>query len=339
VVVLSPSENVLNISFSAINFTFPTATTFQYRMEGVDEDWQQPGGNRSITYTNLKGGDYRFLLKASNNEGIWSKQPATLAIHVGTPWYKTAWFYGLLALMGLGLIYLIYNFRVRQIQKESRLKADFENQIATIEMSALRAQMNPHFIFNCLNSIELYIIKNDTQKAAAYLSNFSRLVRLILQNSRSNFVNLKDELEALKLYIKLEQMRFRYSFDYVLDIEPGLDPEDYDIPPMLIQPFIENAIWHGLNQKDEKGKVQISIRNGEEVITCTIEDDGIGRVASERINAAKKVKRKSMGMSITQERIDIINKLYNTNNQVEIQDLYSPEGAPSGTRVIINIPI
>ena len=290
-------------------------------------------------FSNLKGGRYIFKLKAANNEHIWTKEPYELEIIVGTPWYKTTWFYAALVLLISGLIYAVYRFRVTQIRKESTIKSEFEKRIATVEMSALRAQMNPHFIFNCLNSIENYIIKNDTKKASEYLNNFGRLVRLILNNSRSNYVNLKDEIEALELYMKMEQMRLRNSFEYKIEIEDGLTPENYEIPPMLIQPFIENSIWHGLINRDGNGKVRLNFSNGQNVICCTIEDNGIGREAAGKINDSKKVKRKSMGMSITSERIEIINKLYNIENKVKIIDLYNDKNEASGTKVIINIPL
>jgi len=206
-------------------------------------------------------------------------------------------------------------------------------------MNALRAQMNPHFIFNCLNSIDRYIISNDMRKASEYLNHFGRLIRLILQNSRANYVNLKDEIEALELYIKLEQMRFHHTFCYQIDISPGLNPENYEIPPMLIQPFVENAIWHGLHPKEGKGAVKVGIRRGDDVITCTVEDDGIGRAAAKAIKDAQPIKRKSMGMHITEERIEIINKLFQTNNKIDIIDLYDEQGKAKGTRVVLHIPI
>ncbi|MBK7869350.1 MAG: histidine kinase [Saprospiraceae bacterium] len=223
--------------------------------------------------------------------------------------------------------------------EEERLRTDFEKQIANIEMNALRAQMNPHFIFNCLNSIDRYIITNNTKKASEYLNHFGRLIRLILQNSRSNYVNLKDELEALELYLKLEQMRFRHSFDYEINIPPDINPENYEIPPMLIQPYVENAIWHGLNHKDEKGKVSISISINNDIVTCVIEDDGIGRMASKAMMKAKEIKRQSMGMNITSERMAIINKIHDTNNNVRIIDLYDESNKPKGTQVVLNISL
>ena len=338
-IVLEPRENVITITFSAINHTLSERTRFLYMLEGVDKNWIDPEDKRTLTYAYLEGGDYTFKIKAANNEGFWNPEIYELPIMVGTPWYKTALFWIILSGMLAAFIYAYYKDRLRQVEKESRLKADFDRQVADLEMRALRAQMNPHFIFNCLNSIDAYIIKNDTRKASEYLNHFSRLVRLILQHSRSAYVNLKDELESLELYIKLEQMRFRNAFEYEIVLKDYLVAENYEIPPMLIQPFVENAIWHGLNYKETGGKVKVEVEESEDMLICVIEDNGIGRKAAAAIRASKKIKRKSMGMGITAERIEIINNLYQTHNHVEIEDLYDESGNASGTRVRLHIPL
>ena len=152
-------------------------------------------------------------------------------------------------------------------------------------MSALRAQMNPHFIFNSLNSIDNYILRNKTQEASDYLNRFSKLIRLILQNSQSSYISLQDELEALRLYIEMESLRFNHKFDYRVSIQSGLYPESIEIPPMLIQPYVENAIWHGLMQKKEKGHLEIVITREGDLLKCIIEDDGIGREASRKLRS------------------------------------------------------
>ncbi len=308
-------------------------------LEGVDEEWMDPNRKRSFTYSHLPGGDYVFKIKSCNNEGVWNEEVYELPIHVGTPWYKTIAFWFVVIAGLIGLAYAYYRERINQIKKEARLKASFQKQVANLEMDALRAQMNPHFIFNCLSSIESYIIKNDTKKASAYLNNFSRLVRLILQNSRSSYVNLHDELEGLDLYLQLEQMRFRNSFSYEIVLKDKLNTENYEIPPMLIQPFVENSIWHGLNQGENGGKVTVEIQKVDETLKCVIQDNGIGRVAAAEIRESKKIKRKSMGMDITNERIQVINKIYNTNNEVEIEDLYDNQQQATGTKVTLIIPI
>lgn len=337
-VYIKPNEKVITIEFSAINHTMASKTKYAYQLDGVDEDWIDPGDKRALIYSYIPGGQYIFKLKAANNEGLWSPV-YSLPINVGVPWYQTLIFQiGLIAVIIGGAVGL-YRRRIRQIEKANVLKSEFEKKVADLEMSALRAQMNPHFIFNCLNSIEAYIIRNDTKKASEYLNAFGRLVRLILQNSRSSYINLQEELQSIRLYLELEQMRFKNSFSYEIDLKDNLNPEEYEVPPMLIQPFIENAIWHGLNHRDDGGVVKVEITQQAEVLRCIIEDNGIGRVAAQQMRAAQTVKRQSMGMDITMARIQTINKIYDTNNEVQIEDLYDAEQKATGTRITLNISI
>ena len=329
----------MTIEFSAINHSLAQKTKFQYMLSGVDEGWKDPKEKRSFTYSHLSGGDYIFKVKACNNENVWNTEIYELPVHVTSPWYKTTLFWFLIISLLIGLGYAYYQQRIRQIKKESLLKASFEKQKSDLEMNALRAQMNPHFIFNCLNSIESYIIRNDSMKASSYLNNFSRLIRLILQNSRTNYVNLQDELEALMLYIQLEEMRLRNSFTHEIILADDLHAENYEIPPMLIQPFVENSIWHGLQPLGSGGKVIIKVQKVGETLNCTIQDNGIGRIAAAKNKEEKKVKRKSMGMNITLERMEIINNIYDTKNEVKIEDLYYNSGKPIGTKVTLNIPL
>jgi LytS/YehU family sensor histidine kinase len=165
------------------------------------------------------------------------------------------------------------------IKKKQRLKSEYEKKLANVEMSALLAQMNPHFLFNSLNSIDSYIIRNESKKASEYLNNFARLMRLILQNSRSNYINLKDELEALELYMQMESLRFKNKFCYSIAIDENVESSSIVIPPMLIQPYVENAIWHGLMHKTNgtEGLVKINISKNADDLLCVIEDNGIGR--------------------------------------------------------------
>ena len=209
-------------------------------------------------------------------------------------------------------------------------------------MTALLAQMNPHFIFNSLNSIDSYIIRNESKQASEYLNNFARLMRLILQNSRSNYISLKDELVALGLYLQMESLRFKNKFSYVVDVQGDLDINATLIPPMLIQPYIENAIWHGIMCKTngEAGKVELGIYKKDDNLLCTISDNGIGRKKAAELKERKSNSHKrSMGMQITKDRIEIINKLYNLNTSVRIYDLENENGEASGTRVELIIPI
>lgn len=336
---LSYKQNFFSFEFSAIAYNLPEKISFAYMLEGVDEDWVSAGQRRYASYTNIGGGDYTFQLKAANNEGIWNEEVYRLKIHISTPWWKTWWFWLGLFIMLLTASIAFFRWRVNQIRKEELMKTDFEKRLANVEMNALRAQMNPHFIFNCLNSIDYYILKNDMEKASDYLNRFSRLIRLILQNSRSNYVNLKDELEALKLYIEMESLRFDEQFDYEVKVAKGLILEEIEIPPMLLQPYVENAIWHGLMQKNGKGKLDLTITKENGHLQCIIEDNGIGREAAMAIRSKSATRRKSMGMQITEDRIGMINRLYNTDATVNITDMKDNKGTAKGTRVNLEIPL
>jgi LytS/YehU family sensor histidine kinase len=256
-----------------------------------------------------------------------------------TAMLEETWFKGLLLHVALVFIYLFYRFTVFQIRKEEQLRAEFERRLSDIEMNALRSQMNPHFIFNCLNSIDYYILKNETERASNYLNRFSRLIRLILQNSRVNYVSLKDELEALKLYIEMEVLRFQQRFFYEIKVEKGLELREIEIPPMLLQPYVENAIWHGLLHKKECGHLEVHLSRRAGNLFCVIEDNGIGREMARALRSKTATRRKSMGMRITEDRISIINRLYKTRSSIRVIDKKNWQGLPAGTRVELTIPL
>lgn len=329
-------ENYFSFEFSSIGYTNPDQHQYQYKLEGVDEDWIYSGQRSYAAYTNVDGGRYTFLVKAANRDGIWNEDPLRIDLSVAIPWWKSWWFRTGMILLLLAGIYFFYQFRMRQVRKAERVRSDFENKLASVELTALRSQMNPHFIFNCLNSIESYIIRNESRKASEYLNDFSRLIRLILQNSRSNYITVRDELEALTLYMQMENLRLRESFTYDIILDESLEPDNIDIPPMLMQPYVENAIWHGLRHKEGKGTILIELKLEDGFLVCIIEDNGVGRKMSAELQS-KKHNKTSMGMDITQERIDIINKAYNVETSVRVVDLVSPEGEAMGTRVELRL--
>ena len=229
---------------------------------------------------------------------------------------------------------------IREEQKLQQIATAFEQKIAETEMTALRAQMNPHFIFNCLNSIKLYTLENDSQTASEYLTIFSQLIRLVLENSRSEKVTLQKELETLRLYIQLEAMRFKDKVKYRINIAPEIDQQYIDIPPLLLQPYVENAIWHGLMHKKEGGNICINVLLPlEHCLQVEIIDDGIGRNLAAEFKSKSATRQKSFGLKMTSERIDIINQVYNIKADVEIIDLKDAMNNAIGTKVIIKIPV
>lgn len=337
---LNYKQNFFSINFSAQAFTMAKDVRFRYRLKEFD-DWTEVTGSYSANYTNVPGGDYVFQLQAANNEGVWNKKILELPIHIQLPWWQTWWFRIGALLLIAGLVYWLYLLRVAQIRRKEKLKSQYEKKLANVEMTALLAQMNPHFLFNSLNSIDSYIIKNESGKASEYLNNFARLMRLILQNSRSNYISLKDELETLDLYLQMESLRFSNKFEYEIKVAEGIDTASIVIPPMLIQPYVENAIWHGLMHKKDgtPGKVEIIINRQDNNLICIIKDNGIGREKAAELKAQKPGSHKrSMGMQITSDRIEMINKLYDTNTSVKVVDLKNENGNASGTQVKLIIP-
>ncbi len=200
--------------------------------------------------------------------------------------------------------------------------------------------MNPHFIFNCLNSIKLYATENDAEKASEYLTKFSRLIRMVLENSRSERVTLQNELTMLQLYADMEIMRFKQKLSFCIEIDPGLDAGFVEIPPLLLQPYVENAIWHGLMHKPEGGTVRVQVTLPQDnLLQLTITDDGVGRARAAELRSKSASHRKSFGLKMTSERIALVNQLYQTHTQVLIEDLVDTDGQPAGTEVVLQIPL
>jgi LytS/YehU family sensor histidine kinase len=200
--------------------------------------------------------------------------------------------------------------------------------------------MNPHFIFNCLNSIKLYTLENDSEAASEYLTMFSQLIRLVLENSRSEKVTLEKELETLRLYIELEAMRFKNKVQYQIHVSPDVDEQYIELPPLLLQPYVENAIWHGLMHKKTGGHISIDVSQpAEHLLKIEISDNGIGRRMAEAYKSKTATRQKSFGLKMTSERIDMINQLYQIKADVKILDLKDEKGEATGTKVTVAIPV
>ena len=206
-------------------------------------------------------------------------------------------------------------------------------------MQALRAQMNPHFIFNCLTSINRFILKHDMLSASDYLTKFSRLIRMVLNHSKQPIISLEDELEMLKLYLDMEKLRFKEAFVYCIAMGKEVDASGIFIPPLLLQPFVENAIWHGLMHKDGQGRLEIGLSLEGEVLVCNIVDDGVGRTVAAAVTSKSAEKQKSMGIGITRQRLALVNGNQAGENGLLIEDLYDGTGRPAGTRVILRIRV
>lgn len=331
-------DNSITFNFSGICLTNPSKVKYSHILEGFEKNWSPPSIERFTTYSNLPPGTYTFKVISSNNEGIWNKIPASFTFTIDRPFWKTwAFIIFTISFFILALI-LSIRFRIRRIKNREKRKTELNKKIANIESQALRAQMNPHFIFNTLSSIQHYISNNDTDAALKYLSKFAKLMRRIMDNSKQQMIAVSEEISALELYLELETMRFDKKFIYHISIDKEID-QTYDrIPSMLIQPYVENAIIHGLLPLEASGKISISMEKQNDTILCTIEDNGIGREKSKDFKKNRVQQHKSMGMSITKERLDILNSSLNSNISAEIIDLFE-NGKASGTKVRLIIPL
>ena len=245
-------------------------------------------------------------------------------------------------IIGLILLLLLAIFIYRNLsqkRKNDLEKQKLENQKkqTELEMQALRAQMNPHFIFNCLSSINRFILKNESKIASNYLTRFSRLMRMVLNNSQKSLIALEDELEMLELYLEMERLRFKNSFDYGITYLNKVDSDNIFIPPLLLQPFCENAIWHGLMNKEGLGRLDVELSMEDKILNCVIRDNGVGREKAEEMKSKTAEKEKSMGLKITTERLTLLNKEKGLHTFYEIEDLKDENGNPGGTKVILKI--
>ena len=227
---------------------------------------------------------------------------------------------------------------IQRLESE-RSRAALQQRSRELEIQALRSQMNPHFIFNCLNAINRFILGEETEAASDYLTKFSRLMRMIMNHSRHSTITLADELEILRLYLDMERLRFKDAFDYTIVVENGLDVDEIRIPPLLIQPFVENAIWHGLMHKEERGSLMIVMRAAGDLLTCVIRDNGVGRKRAALLKSKSAERHKSMGLQITAERMALLSGAGESRPFFELEDLYDEQGCPAGTQVTLTIQI
>jgi ligand-binding sensor domain-containing protein/cbb3-type cytochrome oxidase subunit 3 len=307
--------------------------TLRYRLN-EHETWIELGSERDIHIQNLSAGNYRLEVSfKSLYHQYWSEPQQLLMIKIKQPFYFQVWFIVLTFLFIAGIYYAFYRMKIQKNQIKSML----EKKVDELKTEALRSQMNPHFLFNSLNSINYYIIKNETEKASDYLKKFSKLIRMILNHSKTDLVNLEEEIDINRLYIELEQMRFNKAFEFVLNKSTQIDYDCIYVPSMLLQPFIENAIWHGLMHKKEYGLLSIDIyKKDTETIVIDIEDNGIGRQKAALLKSKSATEKKSYGTEITFERISLFNRRgHEWQISFETEDLYDDLQAPAGTKVSI----
>lgn len=339
---LSHEENSFEIEFATLNLLRKNMVRYSYMLDNYDEEWiTHNSSHRYVDYNKMRPGTYVFKIRASNEVNVWTEEPMELIIIIHSVWYQKTWFKILIILLIVMSAYVVIRQRikiVRQKREQKRIIAELETQMLQLKQKTLQLQMNPHVIFNTLNSIQQYILNNDVENAVSYLSSFSKLMRRILNNSNERYVLLSEELDAVSLYLKLESMRLGNRFSYNVEVDSNIDANNVEIAPLIIQPFVENAIIHGLVPK--KGDCFLSIRVSkisEDKLLCVVEDNGVGRKFSEKMKQDKGGIHRSYGMSITRRRLETLTKISNEDFSVEIVDLYDDNGLARGTRVNIVI--
>ena len=326
------NEN-LRIEFSAVAFRSRGQFKYAYRLLGLSDKWNYaPGKDNMVTYSSLPPGEYVFEVKAINESGTEGKL-ASLSFYVLKPIWEKWWFYLLASLGVIGIVILIFQSRLRYLRK----KAEMENQLTASQLTALKAQMNPHFMYNALNSIQDLVIRHDVKNSNYYLGRFSSLMRKVLDASGKEEISLKNEVEILSLYLELEKLRFGDDFVYRIEVDEKIDQDEISIPPMVLQPFVENALKHGLLHKKGQKTLRIDFRISD-VLECVIEDNGVGRKRAGEIRSRQQQTHQSFSTGATEKRIELLNRFYLGQYQVRVIDVHT-NGHAEGTRVELSIPI
>lgn len=341
ILVLPHDKNHIGFDLEAIHYSYSKQIRYRWKLKGADKDWTPPTKNTTATYGNLAPGKYTFLAQVSI-DNTWDSDPIEFKFEIETPFWDTLWFklsYILGSILITALIILVIYKRFKRKNKELRDRLEVEKSLLDLEQKALRLQMNPHFIFNALNSIHNLIILNDSAKARYALSKFSKLMRMVLENSREKLISVDDEVETLENYVQLEKLTTQNEFDFKIEIDEEIDTNEPILPPLMIQPFIENAIIHGFKNIMHTGEIIVSFKLlDEHILQCTIDDNGIGRANASKINAQKENYHKSTALQVTQERLSNINSKPNFS-PFQILDKKDKDGYCIGTTIIIQLEI
>ncbi len=337
---LNFNQNYLTFYYSGVHFNNPQKVLYRYKLEGADEKWLGPTKSRSVTYAYLPHGDYTFLLESYSVDDPELVSEVKFNFSITPPFYLSTWFFILSGLLVVGLFYAIYRNRVqKELRKRATLQLEFQSRLMALESQTLNSSMNRHFIFNALNSIQYYINMQDRKSANRYLTSFAKLIRKNLDSSQQNETSLADELERIELYLSLEQMRFQNRFEYAINIDKAIDPERVEIPAMMLQPFLENSIWHGILPAEKHGVIGINISDFQDEVRIEIVDNGIGIETSLRNKNGSDNNHISKGMEITQSRIQLYRKMTGLNYRVEgPKELADSSGEIMGTTVFIRLP-
>jgi len=326
---LRPSQNNITIHFFSLHFRSEGDIVYRYRLNPVEEDFHITK-SRFTNFPNLAAGTYTFEVQAKGEDGAWSESTMK-EFDIRLPWWKTFWFLSLCVISISGSAYLYYHARLKNFKKASAQAAKMKD----LELAALRAQMNPHFIFNCLGSVQQYIVQNKPEEANRYLSRFAKLIRLSLHSSVDGKHSLSDEINMLDHYLALEQMRFKGRFNYTISADPDMDQDAISIPPMLVQPFVENAVLHGVKHKESEGRIEVNFSIHDDTLEVSVRDNGKGMKTQ---NHGEAKEHKSVGTSLTNKRLALLSSPENGLTH-SANNLTDNEGKIVGLEVRIHIPL
>jgi sensor histidine kinase YesM len=336
------NQNDITIRFSVLDFGTSKENNVFYKVN--DDDWKKVSNEtRLIEFASLKPGSYNIQFKI--NDTITA---STVRFTIITPFWQSIWFMILCFLLALALGFTYYRWQLNKLRNKNKLledknrllneKIELEHNLNKSVLKSIKAQMNPHFFYNALNTIQAYIFTNDKTRANSYLAKFSKLTRVILEQSEKETISLGDEIESLTLYLELEKMRFKEEFEYTIEHKTDTHKDNIEFPPMLIQPYVENAIKHGLLHKESDRKLFILFEEITNHLVITIDDNGIGRKRSEELNKIKNNKYQSFSTQANEKRLEILN---HTNDKIAVKiiDKNDTNGQSKGTKVILTIPI
>ncbi len=339
---ISQEESLFEIAFNSNGLRAMTSGRYEYRLQGLSEVWKTVAyGNNRISFSSIPQGDYVMQLRTVTDTGE-TVSLKEIALEVTVPFYKTLWFWILvMSLLTIAIVfYYKRKLRFRESEKQKALEQiQQDRKLTQLKLENLRSQMNPHFVFNALNSIQDYIVRNHKTLASDYLGKFADLIRTYLEHSTVSKITLAEEIETLEMYLELEKLRFEDKLDYQIIIEPDLDTRQVLIPTMLIQPYAENAIKHGLLHRKKDRLLTISLRadQDQKILYCLVKDNGVGRRRAQEINDRNHHKKKSFATSATENRLQLLNYGNSKKIGVEIIDLIENNQAV-GTEIRINIP-
>ena len=335
---LAYDQNSLKIEFCGLNFRSAGKFRYKYRLKGLNDQWiYLPSNINFVRFPTLGSGKYTFELKVLDIDGVESTKTAQVLINIATPYWRKWWFIVAMTLLGVALVSTAFLFRIRAIKRKNAL----ENDLRQANLQALKIQMNPHFIFNSLSSIQNYMLKGKQNDADRYLSKFAKLTRQILESSRQEFVSIDQEVQTLSNYLDLEKAYAEKGFSYEIKVSEDIDAQNVAIPPLFAQPFIENAIKHGIAPLTKPGHIEVHFTFHQKLILLAINDNGVGRSKAQMLNSQipnEENRHQSLSTQISQERIQVFQQILDKTVHMEIKDILDTHNEIVGTCVQLFLP-